>query len=67
MKHFLEILGDLMLVVYGLFFLWVFIWVGIYGYMRIVEGNWYILIVEVLGAIGMVVLGVILLRRDVKR
>jgi len=62
-----EIASDVILIGYGLFFLWVFIWIAVFGYMRIIEPCSYILYIEIVGAILMIGLGIERLKRDIKK
>jgi len=62
-----EIAADIIIIAYGGFFSWVFIWVLLHGSMRIVEPNIYILWIEVIVALIIVVLGIERLIRDIKK
>jgi hypothetical protein len=62
-----EIAADIVIIAYGGFFSWVFIWVLLHGSMHIVETNIYILWIEVVVAPMLVVLGIERLIKDIKK
>ncbi len=62
-----EIAADIIIIAYGGFFSWVFIWILLHGTMRIVEPNTYILWIEIIVALIIVILGIERLIRDIKK
>jgi len=67
MRHLLEILGDMFLIMNMGFLSWVFIYIKIYGEMRIVENNPYVWWAELIRCPAIALLGGYLLWRDLKR
>ena len=65
-EFFKELVGNALLIAYGLFFIWVFSYVMAHGSMKIIEDNPYILWIEVIGALLIVLIGAERLYRDLK-
>lgn len=71
MREFCEVVkewaGDMLIFAYGAFFTWVFIYVKVYGSMRIHEDNPIILWVEIIACPLLALLGLERLISDIKR
>jgi len=61
-----EIAGDILIIWWGVWTLFVFTWIGLFGEMRVIEPNHWILIIEWCLCAGGIILGIERLIKDIK-